>query len=333
MKKQQEKKEIHLSMKKVAIGFFLLWGLSIFGTWSITMHFAHHFDNSFPLLNDRLKYEGWNSLEERNAAFFANLIPLRDELKEMYKKENSNISFYIEDLNSGSWTGWQEREAFVSASLLKVPVAIGVMKKIDKEDWTLNTKLTYEEKHKDTGFGKLWEEPIGSEFTIERLISEMLQNSDNTSFRILASNLSEEDFANVYYHIGVVDPALSAEALENGGKVAKLPSKEMASIFRALYNATYLTRKSSNYILDLLTKTQFDEPIPAIPDDIQVAHKIAAFDSNDPNRQKNYHDCGIAYIPSHPYLYCVMTREFDAQKSKEIITSINSKAFLFFNNE
>jgi len=285
------------------------------------------------LLSDRLKYEDLDSIEDRRAKLFTNLVPLKDEILETYQAEKENFAFYVEDLNSGSWTGWQEKEPYITASLLKVPIAIATMKKIDRGDWALDTSLELEEPHKDKGFGDLWKEPAGSTFTVEYLLAEMLQNSDNTSFRILTSKLGNEELTNLNYHIGVSDSEIKIETLLTGEKVGKLSAKELASTFRALYNATYLTRKSSNYILDLLTRTKFRDNISSeIPADVEVAHKIAAFDSKDPNRPKNYHDCGISYVPQYPYLYCVMTQNYGAEKSKEIITGIGGINYLFFND-
>ena len=331
MKNPTKKRHIHLSLRVFISGILLVWSISIFATWFLTREFSHHIDDSFPLLNDRLKYEDLDSIEDRRAKLFTNLVPLKDEILNKYQQEKENFAFYIEDLNSGSWTGWQEKEPFITASLLKVPIAIATMKKIDKGDWTLDTSFRLEENLKDKGFGELWKEPVGTSFTVERLLSEMIQKSDNTSFRMLVNKLSNDEITNLNYHIGVSDSEMRVEVLSTGEKVGKLYAKELASTFRALYNATYLTRKSSNYILDLLTKTKFSDNVSdVIPANIPVAHKIAAFDSADPNRPKNYHDCGITYIPEHPYLYCIMTQNYGSDKSEEIITGIGEMNFIFF---
>lgn len=331
--KKQEKKVIRISPKKLALVILFVWGASLGATWFITKNtFSNQSSNEFPLLNPRLETFGLDTPEERNAKLFATLYPLKEELLSSVGDKKENVAFYVEDLNTGGWIGWQERDPFIAASLLKVPVAIGAMKKVERGEWSLDeSSFSIEEGFKDDNFGELWKTPNGTPVTVRKLLEEMLQNSDNTAVGTLVSKLTPEEREDIYYHIGVTNAEKVVREVSEGQKASELSSKDLATVFRALFNATYLTRKSSNYILELLTETKFDEVMPkTVPDEIKVAHKIGNFLNKDPNRPQQYHDCGIVYYPQHPYLYCVMTKNYKAEDSESIITGISGQIYKYF---
>lgn len=329
---KSEKRHIKVSFEKLIFIIAALWIVSILGTWYFTgLSYKSHKNSLYVLLNPRLETFGLDTLEARNEKVFATLAPLKEQLMSQIGENRENVAFYAEDLNSGSWIGWKEREPFVPASLLKVPIAIGVMKKVEGGEWSFDKKFVIEEKYKDSYFGELWKLPDGTEKTVEELLKEMLQNSDNTAANIFFNNLSKSERENVYYHIGMVNPEINLELNYNEALFTKLSAKELASMFRALYNATYLKRSSSQYILELLTDTKFDEVVPTtVPKDIKIAHKIANYYNRDPKRLRDYHDCGIAYLPKHPYLYCVMTQGYMPEQAEPVITSLGDKIYYYF---
>lgn len=334
--KKMEKKYIRITPKMVVFAVLSLWILSIGGTWFLTKKIQpEDRDKEYSsLLNPRLKTFDLDTPEERNAKLFATLVPLKEKVMGNLGGNKEKVAFYVEDLNTGSWIGWKERDPFIAASLLKVPIAVGVMKKIEGGQWSLDTTFSVEAKYKDGNFGELWKVPDGTSVTVEKLMKEMLQNSDNTAANIFFDKLSREERDDVYYHIGVTNPEAPITQKTNNPLFSDLSSKDLASMFRALYNSTYLTRKSSSYILEILTQTKFDELVPTvIPKDIKVAHKMGNYFNSDPERPKNYHDCGIAYYPQHPYLYCILTTGIDATTAKENISSTSGIIYSYFNEK
>ncbi|MDP2930375.1 MAG: serine hydrolase [bacterium] len=319
-----------------AVIIVALWGGSLIALWNVA---KNKFQNqvspqngtAFPLLNPRLQTFGLDTPEERAAKLLVTFSPLKQKLLEYLGPDKDNVAFYVEDLNTGGWMGWQEREEFIPASLLKVPLAVGAMKEVDEGNWTLDSEFLMDARYKDKNFGSLWQVEDGTALTLRRLIEEMLQYSDNTAANILFDKLSSEERDNIYYHIGIINPEAPFEQAANRPVFRKLTPKDLATMFRAIFNATYLTRRSSQYILDTLTKTKFDKTLASeIPPDIKVAHKVANFFVSDPKRPKNYHDCGIAYLPKHPYLYCVMTQDRTAEAAQRIIVDIGNKIYRYF---
>jgi beta-lactamase class A len=331
----KEKKVIKLSAKTIIIAGVFLWAVSIAATWYITTLSFKIVNNQFPLLNPRLKSLTLkeNTPEERNAKLFTTLIPLKEQILANLGADKDNVAFYVEDLNSGGWIGSLEREPFVAASLLKVPIATCVMKKIDSGIWTLDTELIIEEKYKDQNFGELWKAPDGTKMSIRDLLDKMLKDSDNTAVGVLFANLTKEETTDIFYHIGMRNSE-DASKDPDWSQINKFSAKDLATMFRALYNATYITRKSSEYILEILTDTKFASVVPSeIPKEVKVAHKIGNYFDVTTNKLKNYHDCGIAYVPDHPYLYCIMTNDLETKKAEQTISSVGDNIYEYFSTE
>ena len=96
--------------------------------------------------------------------------------------------------------------------------------------------------------------------------------------------------------------------------------RNYASIFRALYNVSYLPLDASEKILTWLVDARFPPGLVAgVPAGTQVADKFGERQLPDGTRQ--VHDCGVVYFPDNPYLLCVMTKG----QSWETLTGIISR--------
>lgn len=94
--------------------------------------------------------------------------------------------------------------------------------------------------------------------------------------------------------------------------------KSYLSIFRSLYLSSYLKEENSNYVLKILTQTQYNDKIPSkLPSDVVVSHKIGVFKTVNTSEEA-YTDCGIVYIPERPYALCIFVKGNDEEAKKHI---------------
>lgn len=132
--------------------------------------------------------------------------PIREELHTLFEKEGlTATSLYFEYLNTGANISINQDVRILPASLIKVPLAMAVMKKIEKGDWKLYNELILTKEDRDNEWGEVYKRPIGSPITVEKLIEEMLLNSDNTAYRILYRNLSMDEVRDVFTALGLDD--------------------------------------------------------------------------------------------------------------------------------
>jgi beta-lactamase class A len=247
-----------------------------------------------------------------------NFKDLREYLNETYESD-PNISVYFEFLNTGSNISINKDAEFFPASLLKVPLAMAVFKKIERGEWKWGNELIILASDKDTHFGNLYKEESGSRHTIESLVRESLVNSDNTAYSVLLRNMESDELNAVYQHLGLED------FFADDGKIS---ARRYAVVLRSLYNASYLSTQDSEEILKLLTETPFQEYLgQGLPKNIKFAHKIG-----DSAKEKVLMDAGIVYIPSRPYLLIVMIYGKSDQEAKNIMKDVSNKVYNYVND-
>lgn len=102
-----------------------------------------------------------------NADLLVNMYPLEQELKGLVQN-NNDVEIYFQFLNTGSDIRINSTP-FYPGSLMKIPIAMAVMEKIDSGEWSMNDKLTLTDADKDPDYGNLYELPAGTTFTVSVL--------------------------------------------------------------------------------------------------------------------------------------------------------------------
>lgn len=297
----------------------VLMGPLVFGYW------CH---NNLNLINPNLK------CDERYAIDKSEYIVLKNKisdyiLEKQEAKEITKAAVYFRDLENGPIMGINEKESFVPASLLKLPVMLTYFSLLERKPDFLEKKLSFSpntnQKEPLEQFFKPSKvaEP-NREYSLEELIANMIIYSDNVSYTVLLENLrnnfsSENLVLETMRDLGLIEPSSYSDET--------ISAKSYASIFRMLYNASYLSREFSEKALEILTKTDFNDGLVAsLPKDIKVAHKFGER-FNLPEGHKELHDCGIVYFPKNPYLICIMTEGYEFPKLTEAIKDISKMVF------
>ncbi|HOX29667.1 MAG TPA: class A beta-lactamase-related serine hydrolase [Candidatus Paceibacterota bacterium] len=282
-------------------------------------------------------YEYINPLLECDVAkeSIPKYISFEEETKKQINKikndhPNVTIAVYFRNLNNGPWFGINENENFIPASLLKVPVMMAYLKQTETDPLILEKRLTV---IKDDNFNykqrvvPTSQVEIGKSYPVAELLHYSIAYSDNLATITLINGLPSEKINKVYSDLGLPLPTASYET------DAVISTKNYASFFRILYNASYLNEQMSEYALKLLTEVDFRNGIVAkIPPDIKVAHK---FGERNFENLTQIHDCGIVYAPHYPYLICVMTRGSNMDENEELIAETSRIVFnkVFENRE
>ncbi|MDD5605876.1 MAG: class A beta-lactamase-related serine hydrolase [Patescibacteria group bacterium] len=242
--------------------------------------------------------------------FIINIQPLREQVREMIDQYGANrVSAYIEFLNTGSNIAVNPDLKLWSASLGKVPLGMTVMKKVENGLWDLNSELVLFEGDRDPlssdATDPLFRYPIGTRFTIEKLMEYLLTYSDNTAGQILTRNLSQDDTQLIIEDTG------AEELFTEEGKMS---SKEYARLYRALYTSSFLNRDGSQKILDWLANASFRKYLSTgIPEGISFAHKYG-----ENRTDLVIADSGIVYLPNRPFLMVVMVQKLDDSAAEDI---------------
>lgn len=263
-----------------------------------------------------------NFIEKKD--LLVNFEPLRQKLNTKYEKdEEFLVSLYFEYLPTGANINVNRDERIWPASLIKIPVAMSAMKKVEDGKWTLDNELIILDEDKDNEFGALYKQQTGTTFTIKRFLEETLINSDNTAHFVLLRNIDASELEDTYLHLGMDD---IIEGLKKAPKDReydnRITAKRYTIFFRSLYNATFLSPEYSELFLDILERAPKEYLNLGMPEGVNFVHKTGIRTD-----ERVWADSGIVYIPGRPYLITVMVQqkgkyegEIDAETNEKVKT-------------
>lgn len=261
--------------------------------------------SGYAFTNPLLECENNGSFAKQKYLPFEKEIIARIEKEIIEKNPDTHLSVYFRNLNNGPWFGIAEDEAFLPASLMKVTLMMNYLKWWDEDKSILSREVE---------IPKEWEvinqliPPKnslipGNTYTISEMLYNLIVYSDNMAARWLLATLPYDRQMQLFRDLSIPLPEWSADY--------SITVKEYASFFRILYNASYLSQEASEAWLNLLSQSVFRDGIVAwVPSDIRIAHKFGEREFSDENgvTKNQFHDCGIIYHPTYPYLLCIMTR-------------------------
>jgi len=257
-------------------------------------------------------------------------IEAREEIARFIKGERdkgglSEAAVYFRDLKHGPVFGINEFTEFAPASLLKLPLALVFLSSAEDQPEVMAAKIQY------VGISTVSDQRVkpsqsalpNHPYTIDELLEFMLVYSDNASYEALESFLAAAPHRmqlreEVFQELGLIDPRDRIESAVN--------VRGYASIFRILYNVSYLNSEYSEKVLAWLSRSEYKAGLVAgVPSGIVVAHKFGERILDDNTKQ--LHDCGIVYYAENPYLLCIMTRGNDWNELAHVISTISGMVY------
>ncbi len=250
------------------------------------------------------------------------IVPFKPEIDNYISKAQdgqqvTEISYYFRELKTGYWITVEANRDYSPASLLKVPLYMTIAKLAEKDPGLWDRTLMYQPPTTPVAQNyapDVTPLTVGENYTVKELANRLILESDNGPLELLATEFGEEqDVLNdLYKLVGVTLPNQDQDFITVG---------QYAIFFRLLYNASFLSQESSEFVLEKLTKTHFDNGIRAgVPEGVTVAHKFGERKTED---YMQLHDCGIVYHPNSPYLVCIMTRGNDFSAMEKVIASLS----------
>ncbi len=255
------------------------------------------------------------------------LRPFRDELLGLVKTleqgcPDQHIAVYFRDLDNGPWLGVNEKERFLPASLIKVPIVIAALKQSEHDPSFLQREVrspkAFPPEAEFTGYEALSPDTT---YTVQELIERTAILSANDATWILLNQLEGTVLKDTLDLLG-----LGSDLGQILDIQYSLAPRDYGVFFRVLYNATYLNRDLSQYALELFTQSRFQKGLVAgVPEGVRVAHKFGIRPLRKPGKPERWalHDAGIVYHPRRPYLLCVMTMGCEQASLERSIAAIS----------
>ena len=285
----------------------------------------HYYDTQVCLLSSRV-YTG--VLKPENYLLM-DFKPLQENIQDYISTNNLDISLYVLNMQDSASFGINSTKGFEPASLNKLPVAILILKKVEKGELKLDGYLPITDEDRDDKSGTLYN-TNAVQMTVRDLLHYMLSESDNTAFRVLEQQVTLEDLQqlSVYLNYYTKDINYVPPIINN---TYQITPKSTSNLFMSLYLSSVLTPEDSEMILKDLSNSTFDiNKYANLPESVLISQKYGTYYTEN---QSDFHDCGIMYINQDRIFYCAMTQGMDEEKAPVVIGNIVNKIYNYVSSQ
>ena len=247
---------------------------------------------------------------------------LQHELETLTTGFKGDVGIYVKDLHTGKIASIQADSIFPTASMVKVPILIGIIDKINKGELKYHGELTYKDSLFYAGSDLLASLKHNEKVELSKVMMLMLTTSDNTASLWLQSlagtgtriNQILDSIGYTATRVNSRTPGREANREQFGW--GQTSPKEMASLFEALANRNLMDPSSSEKMLRLLGRNYWDEEaLSQIPPDVFVASKNGAVNAS---RSEAMYVSG----KNARYVFCICTKN-----NKDTSWELNNEAW------
>lgn len=247
---------------------------------------------------------------------------LQQSLETLTTGFKGDVGIYVKDLHTGKIASINADSIFPTASMVKVPILIGIMDKLNKGELKYHQELTYKDSLLYAGSDLLASLKNNEKVELSKVIMLMLTTSDNTASLWLQSLAGTGTRINqILDSIGYTATRVNSrtpgrEAGRDKFGWGQTSPKEMATMFEALANRTLMDATSSEKMIRLLGRNYWDEEaLSQIPPDVFVASKNGAVNASRS-------EVVYVYGKNARYVFCICTKN-----NKDTSWELNNEAW------
>lgn len=233
---------------------------------------------------------------------------LTRKLEDLVKNFNGDAGLYVHHLKSGKTVAINADTIFPTASMIKVPITIGVFDKIEKDVLKYDSILTYHDSLLYAGEDILGSFKSGEKISLSKVLMLMITTSDNTA-SLWSQHLAGTGTAinswlekNGYVHTRVNSRTPGRENNRTKYGWGQTTPREMAELLVSIRKGKVISPRASERIYRNLSRIYWDGgALSQIPPYIQTASKQGMVD-----RSKS--EVVLVNAPHGDYVFCVITK-------------------------
>ena len=232
---------------------------------------------------------------------------LQKNVQTLVNDYKGDIGIFIKSLKTGKVVQINADTVFPTASIVKVPILIGIINKIKLGELSYHQEFSYNDSMLYAGVDILGSFKNGEKIELSKLIMLMLSMSDNTASlwlqklagtgTIINDLMEKNGFVNTY----VNSKTAGRENDRTQYGWGQTTPKEMAVIFEKLYKGEIINDSLSKKMIRLLGRNYWDEEaLSEIPATIFAASKSGAVDASRSEI--------LLVMAKEPYILSVFTK-------------------------
>lgn len=233
---------------------------------------------------------------------------LETDIRSLISDFKGDIGIYIKDLKKNRIVAINADSVFPTASIVKIPILIAIMNKIEKKELDYHQHLTWYDTLKyDPGEDIVAYLKPETKIELSKVMMLMMTISDNTGSLWLQSiagtgtaiNSLMSELGYSKTRVNSRTPGRESDRSVYGW--GQTTPSEMASMVEAIAKGKMISKEASDRMLRIMGRQYWDEEgLSSIPPDVYVASKNGAVDASRSE---------VMYVKGkHPYLFGIFTK-------------------------
>lgn len=252
------------------------------------------------------------------------LTGLENQLKNIEASYPSiHPSIYVWDYNTGDYVDINADEIFPTASIIKLPVLAQLFRSIEKNQFTLDDKMSLTEYFRTEGSGSLQFKAANSEYSIDNLARIMITESDNSATNMLMARMGSMTDVNSAIRRWGLKHTYVQNWLPDLAGTNHSTARDMSRILYNIDNPKFLSNSSREKIFDYMGHVHNNRLIAAgLPQGAEFLHKTGDIG-------KMLGDAGIVYTNNgKKYIVVIfVNRPHNSPLGKEFIVKASETIY------
>src|SRR5687767_1258317 len=203
---------------------------------------------------------------------------LETQIREAISGFNGDIGIYVKNLKTGRTVAINADTIFPTASIVKVPILLGIMDRINNKELQYDSAFTYKDSLLYAGSDVLGSFKSGEKIVLKKIIMLMMTTSDNTASLWLQSIAGTGTRINeILDSLGMKDTRVNSRTpgRENNRTQygwGQTTPREMGTIFEKIYRNEIFSATACERMMRCLGRNYWDEneAISQVPPTIEV---------------------------------------------------------------
>ncbi|MEN5085463.1 serine hydrolase [Sphingobacterium faecium] len=240
-------------------------------------------------------------------------IKLERKLRVLTQNFQGDIGIYVKNLKTQKSVLIQADSIFPTASIVKVPILVGVFDKIEKGELNLDQKFTYRSSQQYGGSGLMQFFKDSTETDLSTLVGLMISYSDNVTSiwnqQLAGGGLVINELMD---KLGLVNTKVNSRTVGRDDIWKKYgwgqtTPREMATLVEMIYQGKVISSKSSDQMYRYLGNIFYNQrSLSQIPPYVKTASKTGSVD-------EARGEVVLVNAPSGDYVFCVLTNNIKDQ--------------------